>query len=60
MNTLAPIFRIVCDGKQLCDYQTAAHRDAFIAANKLNVTGQCRDSLAFNLHTVYVESADLS
>jgi len=58
MTNPAPTYRIVCNGKQLRDYQTAAHRDAFIAANDLTVVDQCRDSITFNLFTVYVEQSD--
>jgi len=58
MSNPQPTYRIVCDGKQLRDYQTAAHKDAFIATNDLTVVDQCRDSITFNLFTVYVEAPE--
>lgn len=53
-TTPNPTFRIVRDGKELLSYQTEAHRDAFLKANKFQVVEQNVDSITFNLHTVYV------
>lgn len=58
MTKPAPTYRIVCNGKQLRDYQTAASKDAFIEANELTVVDQGRDSITSNLHTVYVEAPE--
>lgn len=58
MNTPAPTYRIVCNGKQLRSYQTAADKDAFISANDLIVVDTARDSIEFNLFAVYVEATD--